>query len=360
MSEAMFVVNEQASRLTLMTGESEYPLSPIWLREFSSAPEYLDARTQQRLFATHTIDPDLEFSRLTPIEQGVDVEFSDGYRQVFELQPLINAIDPDVGCPPKQTFTGELKTFDADGDDAEMLEFFLTYGFAVIRNVGTDIDSMERYLARKQLEIRTTNFGRLFEVRTEVEANDLAYTSVAIGPHTDNPYRDPVPTIQCLHCLKNEAEGGESTLMDSMEAIRIIQREQPEYAELLLNTPVRFWFTDADAELSEWRTIFERNQFGEIAIINYSPRLDFAYPLPPEQYRRFHQARQYLNDLLNSDQLELRFKLKPGELMIFDNRRMLHGRTGFDPASGARHLRGCYVDIDAMRSAYRISQRNRY
>lgn len=358
MSDARFVVNEQVPALTLAVNDSEYALSPIWLREFSNAPEYLDARTQQRLFATHTIDANLEFSRVTAAGEGVDVQFSDGYQQVFQLQSLVNAIDPHVGCPPKETFAGELIRFDAE-DDAGLLGFFLKYGFAVIENVGTELDSMERYLARKNLEIRTTNFGRLFEVRTEVEANDLAYTPVAIGPHTDNPYREPVPTIQCLHCLQNEATGGESTLLDSMEAIRIIQREQPEYAELLLNTPVRFWFTDVDAELSEWRTIFERNQFGEIAIINYSPRLDFAYPLPPEQYRRFHQARQYLNDLLNSDQLELRFKLKPGELMIFDNRRMLHGRTQFDPTSGARHLRGCYVDIDAVRSAYRISQRNR-
>lgn len=359
MSDARFVVNEQVPGLTLVLPDNEYPLSPIWLREFSSAPEYLDARTQQRLFATHTIDPDLEFTRVALAENGgVDVEFSDGYRQVFQLQPLVSAIDPHAGCPPKQTFTGTLQKFDAD-DDAELASFFLTYGFAVIRNIGAEPESMERYLHSKNLEIRTTNFGRMFEVRTEAEANDLAYTSVAIGPHTDNPYREPVPTIQCLHCLKNEAQGGESTLMDSMEAIRIIQRERPDYAELLLNTPVRFWFTDVDAELSEWRTIFERNQFGEIAIINYSPRLDYAYPLPPEQYRQFHQARQYLDDLLNSEQLELRFKLEPGELMIFDNRRMLHGRTEFDPASGARHLRGCYVDIDAVRSVYRISQRNR-
>lgn len=359
MPEARFVVNEQNTGLMLELGDQSYALSPIWLREFSSAPEYLDARTQQRLFSTHTIDPDLRFSNITPLEYGVDIAFSDGYRQTFELSPLVNAIDPNSGCPQKKTFAGAVEKFDADDHPAEMIAFFLTYGFAIIENVGTELDSMECYLTRHALEIRATNFGRMFEVRTEAEANDLAYTSVAIGPHTDNPYRTPVPTIQCLHCLKNEANGGESTLMDSMEAIRIIQREQPEYAELLLNTPVRFWFIDVDTELSEWRTIFERNQFGEISIINYSPRLDYAYPLPPEQYRRFHQARQYLDDLLNSKELELRFKLKPGELMIFDNRRMLHGRTEFDPSSGARHLRGCYVDIDAMRSAYRINQRTK-
>ncbi|MGI9624753.1 MAG: alkaline phosphatase family protein, partial [Acidimicrobiales bacterium] len=38
--------------------------------------------------------------------------------------------------------------------------------------------------------------------------------------------------------------------------------------------------------------------------------------------------------------------LGPGELVIFDNRRVLHGRSSFRGGSG-RHLQGCYVDMDA-------------
>jgi len=358
MSDARFVVNETGNELNLVVGDSNYPLSPIWLREFSSAPEYLDARTRQRLFSTHTIDPALQFRQLRQQGDQAAVTFSDGYSQLFDVAELVEAIDPHAGCPQKQVFSdSDIPKFDAAAPSVDMFEFFLTYGFAVVENLGTETDSMERYLASQQLEIRTTNFGRFFEVKTQPDANDLAYTSVAIGPHTDNPYRDPIPTIQCLHCLQNEADGGESTLMDSVQAIDIIQRERPEFVELLCTVPVRYWFIDRDAELSEWRTIFERDHFGEIARINYSPRLDFSYPLPPEQYRQFHEARSYLNDLLNSPQMELRFKLKPGEMMIFDNRRMLHGRTSFDPESGARHLRGCYVDIDAVRSGYRIGKR---
>lgn len=358
MSDARFVVNETETELNLVVGDRYFPLSPIWLREFSSAPEYLDARTRQRLFSTHTIDAGLEFTRIEPQAGQVAVGFSDGYSQQFDVAELVEAIDPHTGCPQKAVFReASIRKFDASAPSVEMFEFFLRYGFAVVENIGTEADSMERYLAAQQLEIRATNFGRFFEVKTQPEANDLAYTSVAIGPHTDNPYRDPIPTIQCLHCLSNEADGGESTLMDSVQAIEIIQRERPEFVELLCTVPVRYWFIDRDTELSEWRTIFERDHFGEIARINYSPRLDFSYPLPPAQYRSFHEARSYLNDLLNSPQMELRFKLQAGEMMIFDNRRMLHGRTSFDPDSGARHLRGCYVDIDAVRSGYRIGRK---
>ena len=40
------------------------------------------------------------------------------------------------------------------------------------------------------------------------------------------------------------------------------------------------------------------------------------------------------------------------EAIVFDNRRILHSRTGFDASSG-RHLQGCYIDIDALHSPRR-------
>ncbi|MCX7224134.1 MAG: TauD/TfdA family dioxygenase [Burkholderiales bacterium] len=43
--------------------------------------------------------------------------------------------------------------------------------------------------------------------------------------------------------------------------------------------------------------------------------------------------------------------------MIFDNNRVLHGRTAFNPAEGQRQLQGCYIDRDGPRSLYRVLQR---
>ncbi|QVM88949.1 TauD/TfdA family dioxygenase [Pseudomonas lalucatii] len=44
--------------------------------------------------------------------------------------------------------------------------------------------------------------------------------------------------------------------------------------------------------------------------------------------------------------------LLAGELMLFDNSRVLHGRTRFDPSEGPRHLQGCYIDLDGPRERY--------
>ncbi|MNC65659.1 Gamma-butyrobetaine dioxygenase [compost metagenome] len=86
--------------------------------------------------------------------------------------------------------------------------------------------------------------------------------------------------------------------------------------------------------------------------VHYSPRLDQLPLLSPEKTRAFHRARKRLAQLFNSDRYELKFRLKEGELMLFDNSRVLHGRTSYNPNEGLRHLQGCYIDRDGPIERY--------
>jgi gamma-butyrobetaine dioxygenase len=93
---------------------------------------------------------------------------------------------------------------------------------------------------------------------------------------------------------------------------------------------------------------------GRLEAINFSPRLDYVPLLHPQELAAYFRARKAFDHLLRSPQFEIRFLLEPGDLLMMDNRRLLHGRTGFDPREGLRHLQGCYIDIDAPRSLYRV------
>ena len=88
--------------------------------------------------------------------------------------------------------------------------------------------------------LRETNYGEVFDVRVELSPSNLAFTGLAIGPHTDNPYRDPVPTMQLLHCLSNAVDGGESGLVDGFMAACLLRDENPRAFEVLTRTLVRF------------------------------------------------------------------------------------------------------------------------
>ena len=94
--------------------------------------------------------------------------------------------------------------------------------------------------------IRETNYGKWFEVRTEVNPSNLAYTGLGLQAHTDNPYRDPVPTLQILYCLENSAKGGENMVVDGFKAATRLRAENPRGFELLSKHCARFEYAGSD------------------------------------------------------------------------------------------------------------------
>jgi gamma-butyrobetaine dioxygenase len=204
---------------------------------------------------------------------------------------------------------------------------------------------------------RVTNFGELFDVRSTPNASDLAYTSIHLDPHTDNPYRSPVPGVQLLHCLVNETSGGLSTLVDGFAVAEALRERDLEAFEILSSTPVRFRYRDPRTELVASAAPIEVDAGGRVRTIHFSPRLDFVPLAPPAELSRYYRARRVFDRLLRAPEFEIRFLLNAGDLVMFDNCRLLHGRTGFDPREGMRHLQGCYIDIDGPRSLYRVLRR---
>ncbi len=129
---------------------------------------------------------------------------------------------------------------------------------------------------------RETNFGPLFEVRSEPVATDLAYTSLPLDPHTDNPYRWPVPGVQLLHCLANETSGGLSTLVDGFAAAEALRVRDNAAFKLLARTPVRFRYRDDTTDLVASAPPIELDAAEGLLSIHFSPRLDFVPLGPPE------------------------------------------------------------------------------
>ncbi|MFZ0499915.1 MAG: TauD/TfdA family dioxygenase [Steroidobacteraceae bacterium] len=353
-------------RVLAQRGASAVELPALWLRERCQDPAHLDPHTQQRLYDPHRLPDDLA---LVHAEQsGADrawLVFSDGYSGEYELSRLAADFDLEDGLPREMPWRGDLsleaisvdgRALDTDEVRLRSVRTFLTHGLVIIRNLTSDPEAILE-VARRFGHVRETNFGRLFEVYSRPGSNDLAYRPVPLGAHTDNPYREPVPGIQLLHCLVNETTGGWSTLVDSLSVAQALQAEDPEGLELLASLPVRFRFIDAHEELIERRPIVQRDVDGRITGVHYSPRLDYLPLLDRDTTRRFQRARRRMSELFADPRFELRFPLRAGELMMFNNSRVLHGRTAYDPNEGHRHLQGCYIDLDGPRSLYRTLSR---
>jgi gamma-butyrobetaine dioxygenase len=228
----------------------------------------------------------------------------------------------------------------------DALMSFYQYGFVIFRNVPIKDNFLVNF-ANSIGSIRRTNFGEFFNVKSKPNPNDLAYTSLSLAPHTDNPYRNPVPCIQMLHCIENNVAGGYSTLVDGFTVTEKLKKEFPEFYNILTEVKIRFQFKDQSVVLESWAEMIQLDKNNEFKQVRFSPRLDFVPLLEKEKLELFYSARKKISELYNSDDYRLEFKLNSGDLLMMDNHRLLHGRTSYNVNEGNRFLQGCYIDYDS-------------
>jgi gamma-butyrobetaine dioxygenase len=235
---------------------------------------------------------------------------------------------------------------------ATWLDAVRRYGFATLEDVPLqegsvcDVVSLFGY-------VRETNYGRWFDVRAEVNPSNLAYTNLGLQAHTDNPYRDPIPTLQLLVCLENSVAGGDSIVVDGFNAARRLREENPESFDLLSRHPARFEYSGAaGVRLRAKRPFIELGPDGEMIAIRFNNRS--AAPCvdaPYDEMEAFYAAYRQFAAILEDAAMQVTFKLQPGELFIVDNTRALHARKAFS-GSGKRWLQGCYADKDGLLSTF--------
>jgi gamma-butyrobetaine dioxygenase len=344
-------------------------LLAIWLRDHCRMPESRNPQNGQRLINITDIPADTAIRDARVDGDALLVEFApDGHRSSFPLDwlyrncyclnsPIDERSESDKilwrgdsfarGLPRQKyaAFCGQPR------NKLSALRAVRDFGFvlldAVPREPGAVLD-----VIREFGYVRETNYGPLFEVRAKVDPNNLAYTNLGLGCHLDNPYRDPVPGLQLLHCLESSVDGGETVLQDGFMAARVLREENPRHFEVLCNNRIGFRFSDAEADLTARVPLIEVNDRTEVVKLRFNNRSIDTILLPPEQMRRFYDAYRHLAEILEREELQLEFKLNPGELMLFDNTRVLHARRAYS-AGGMRHLQGAYSDLDGLYSCLR-------
>ena len=199
--------------------------------------------------------------------------------------------------------------------------------------------------------VRETNYGKHFEVRSQVNPSNLAFTGLGLQAHTDNPYRDPVPTLQILYCLDNSAEGGDNMIVDGFRAAERLRDESPHYFDLLTRYCARFEYAGSDGVcLRSRRPAIELAPDGELIGIRFNNRSAAAITdVPFEHMAPYYAAVRRLGEIIDDAAMAVTFKLAPGECFIVDNTRVLHGRKAYSGA-GSRWLQGCYADKDGLLS----------
>jgi gamma-butyrobetaine dioxygenase len=350
----------------LVLAGSRFPA--VWLRDNCPCPCCTDPGSGQRLVDVLDIPNGVTVSAARPLDDSaVLVTYQpDGHQSEFSLDWLAAHAPDGYGPGDPRTADGKQlwRAADLDGripvwtwqrylDDREpALESVLRVGFALLREVPVQPGTVTE-VAETFGFVRETNYGRIFDVRVEPDPENLANSAREITPHTDNPYRDPVPTIQLLHCLSNAAGGGHTGLVDGFAVAELLRQSHPDEFEVLTSTPRTFWYSGGGTELRTSQPLIHLDPRGRIRGVRFNNRSAGPLRAPHDEVERYYRAYRRWTRLLWDEQARLTLRMEPGDCLIFDNTRILHARTAFTDVS-ERHLQGCYADLDGLESTMEV------
>ncbi|WP_447553626.1 TauD/TfdA family dioxygenase [Vreelandella sp. EE22] len=366
-------------RLTWQDGRvSRY--HSVWLRENATDDSTVNPATRERILDLSRLEgwPTLDSAELEP-GGGVRVcfateqrtlrfhpgwlrahDYSNGHTQDAPLVPVALWRGGEHATPDTLDGGGWLEHAPGSADDnalmEPLLESLMSKGLVRLRNLPTEPGSLSS-IARRIGPVRPTNFGDLFDVKAKPNPDSNAYTSIALPPHVDLPTREYQPGLQLLHCLENSVEEGQAVMMDGFAIAQTLREEHPETFETL--TTVRWCFANTSRSSDYvWHTpVIECDEHGAFVEVRIADFLRGPLQVDFHQVEPAYEALMVLQRYLRDPAFALRFTYHPGDLVIFDNRRLLHARDAFAGDSGHRWLQGCYLERDEVRSRYRMIQR---
>lgn len=189
-----------------------------------------------------------------------------------------------------------------------------------------------------------THFGRIEDLRTDNTTNantdQLGYTDAAIDVHTDQPFLDRPPRYQLLHGIRGADAGGENFLVDAAAAYQYLSAIDAPAARALVATPVTFHRRQKAFEKTLVSPLVTTGGPGGFQI-RYSYFTMAPHQVPFNEMEAWYRAYDQFARVVRNPAHQYRLRLGPGDFLIYDNHRMLHGRTAF---AGPRWVRGVYFD----------------
>lgn len=316
--------------------------------------------SRQRLFESREVVANATVAGVQVDGGAVAIRWHDGHASTFDVDWLFAelAAPRRPARPPRIPWAADTfpqppavawdAILSSRAAERRWLHDVATHGFCIVTGVPAEDGAVAR-VAERFGPVHETNYGRVFDVAVRVDATNLADTSLALSLHTDNPYRAPAPTLQLLECLESDVAGGETVLADGLFAANRLREGNPAAFERLVGTPIRFAYRDSGASLATDAAVLSLGPGGEVAAIRVNNRSKGVPIGPAARADAWYDAYFAFLDLLAEPEAQLVFRLDPGWVLVFDNERVLHGRTGF-AGEGRRRLQGCYAFRDALLS----------
>jgi trimethyllysine dioxygenase len=358
---------ERHVELSWSDGRGGDQFSLLWLKDHCPSPQCLHPDTRQRQIDTFAIPEDIAAREVAIEEDGrvLRIDWADhAHVSRFEATFLASVLPANQIGPRRVLWDAAMieanvptVAHDAvmnTSDDAGLkrwLKLVETYGFCVV--VGTPATpEATRALMERVTYIRHTIFGGFWDFTANMEHKDTAYTTLAIGPHTDGTYSFDAPGYQMLHCLAFNGTGGENVFVDGFKVADIMRRDHAEEYRLLTSIDITGQYIDNDrnVHLQASRPLFRQNRAGELVQVSYNNYDRAPFYLPADEVAALYRALKVFASYVNDPAMQDRRRLAPGDAVLFDNWRALHARDAYQ---GYRRLCGAYLNKEDVESRLR-------
>ncbi|XP_011402900.2 PREDICTED: gamma-butyrobetaine dioxygenase-like [Amphimedon queenslandica] len=345
--------------------ESHYHVK--WLRHNCQCSQCLSSSGQKTVTADHLMrDDNIERVKLLGDKLLVEWTAHSGWFDVNWLisnHPSSNQIVARKEATPahpttKLPFMRYKEIMDPSNEGLYNWLYHLSAkGVCIITGVPADKEHTVK-VAHRLGEMQSTVDGECFDVIAvpKEELTNIADSEVGLELHMDLQYYQSPPGLQILHCIRNDpcVEGGESTLLDGLEVVERLRETHPRQFEILSKVQVPFQKIrqkgDFPVKMEYRKPHIELDHNDQVIGINWSPAQQGTLSPHEDEIEEYYEAYTNLFKLFNDSPLIIEYRLNPGEVLSFNNRRFLHGRRPYASNGGQRHLAGFYINIDEFAS----------
>ena len=335
------ITNERALR---------FELPYLWIRDNCPCNECRVQETQEKRFMLDSVPVDLKPTSVSLKQSNIIVVWPDDHKTSINLQDIEFLKKPRR--PEKVLWNNDFTPNYYDWDDflqkndtaIDAFSNFVSKGAICIKNAPCIPNSLED-LSPRLGPIREVLFDRIHNVSVDGHIYNIAHTSLAVPPHNDFASYSWQPSVQALHMLANEAEGGESILVDGYSVVRDLRIDFPNFFNILSTFSVPFREFDEENETYTNEPIIRLNTNNEIAGFRYSNQLMQMVDPQKKNVELFYEAYHELCKRINSQNYESKFRLEAGHILLVSSHRILHGRNEFN-SNGKRHLQDAYYEMD--------------
>ncbi|KAF2364857.1 TauD/TfdA-like domain [Trinorchestia longiramus] len=297
-----------------------------WLRDHCRCPQCYDSVTLQRKFDVADMPLTIRPARVAIEGDSLVLKWPDGHQTEFSLQFLWQHTHAGHISNAKDTTTAwGARTFPAlfrisvqesslcDSSMTRLLALIEQYGVAMVTQVTPDLASTKK-VAEAVAPCLRTFFGEYWNSQPDHDKADSAYTTEALGAHTDSTYFSQAARVQVFHVLEAAKIGGDTLLVDGLKVAQIMQEKHPEAYEFFSEQHVPGEYIGDGHHHHSVHKIFTHHPVtGAFQQIRYN-LYDRApiNTLSVSAVERYYQHIKCLAGVVNSEQVQVWLRLVPG------------------------------------------------